>query len=68
MIKNQLPKKVYSTGKEVINWKEVKEGFEVEVDGQTVIVVKNDCSFLIQKNTEVRMNSKTNRIRDEPQI
>lgn len=51
MLKDKLPKKVYSTGKEVINWKEITEGFEIEVDGKTLIVVKNENVEKVSKST-----------------
>ena len=51
MLKDKLPKKIYSTGKEVINWKEITEGFEIEVDGQTVIVIKNENVDKVSKTT-----------------
>ena len=51
MIQNQLPKRVYKTGRTVISWKEITEGFEVEVNEQTFTVVKNENVEKVSKTT-----------------
>lgn len=51
MIQNQLPKKVYKTGRTVISWKEITTGFEVEVNEQTFTVVKNENVEKVSKTT-----------------
>ena len=50
MIVNQLPKKVYSTGREVIDWKQIDKGFTVEVNGQKFIVVSNENVGKVSKS------------------
>ena len=37
-----LPKKVYKTGKEVVDWKQVDKGYTVEVEDVAVVVVSNE--------------------------
>lgn len=50
MIVNQLPKKVYSTGREVIDWKQIDKGFTIEVNGQKFIVVSNENVGKVSKS------------------
>lgn len=50
MIVNQLPKKVYSTGREVIDWKQIDRGFTIEVNGQKFIVVSNENVGKVSKS------------------
>ena len=52
MMKTSLPTKTYKTGKEVINWKEITEGFEIEVSEQTFIVVSNENVDKVSKTTD----------------
>lgn len=37
-----LPKKVYKTGKEVVDWKQVDKGYTVEIEDVAVVVVSNE--------------------------
>lgn len=37
-----LPKKVYKTGREVVDWKQVDKGYTVEVEDVEVVVVSNE--------------------------
>lgn len=51
MIKNQLPKRVFKTGREVIAWNEIQQGFEVEVQEQKFIVISNNNVEKVSKTT-----------------
>lgn len=37
-----LPKKVYKTGREVVDWKQVDKGYTVEVEDVEIVVVSNE--------------------------
>lgn len=52
MMKTSLPTKTYKTGKVVIDWKSITEGFEIEVDEQTFIVVSNENVEKVSKTTD----------------
>lgn len=52
MMKTSLPTKTYKTGKVVIDWKSITEGFEIEVDEQTFIVVSNENVDKVSKTTD----------------
>ena len=51
MLRSQLPVKQFKTGRECVNWKEVKEGFEVELKGQKFVVVSNMNVDKVSKST-----------------
>ena len=52
MMKTSLPTKTYKTGKVVIDWKSITEGFEIEVDEQTFTVVSNENVDKVSKTTD----------------
>ena len=52
MMKTSLPTKTYKTGKVVIDWKSITEGFEIEVDEQTFTVVSNENVNKVSKTTD----------------
>lgn len=50
MIQNQLPTRVYKTGKVVVNWAKVEKGFTVEHEGAIYKVVSNKNVEKVSKN------------------
>ena len=54
-----LPTKTYSTGRTVINWKEIGRGFTVEHEGVTYVVKSNE---MIEKTSKTGNTYKTRRL------
>ena len=64
MLRSQLPVKQFKTGRECINWKEITEGFEVELNGQKFVVVSNMNVDKMSKSTGKAYKTRRIVIRD----
>ena len=52
MLKSQLPIKTYKTGREVVDWKQVNQGFTVEIEDVKIVVVSNENVEKVSKTTD----------------
>ena len=52
MFKSQLPIKTYKTGREVVDWKQVNQGFTVEIEDVKIVVVSNENVEKVSKTTD----------------
>lgn len=52
MLKSQLPVKQFKTGREVVDWKQVNQGFTVEIEDVKIVVVSNDNVEKVSKTTD----------------
>ena len=64
MLRSQLPVKQFKTGREVVDWKQVQEGFEVELKGQKFVVVSNMNVDKMSKSTGKAYKTRRIVIRD----
>ena len=64
MLRSQLPVKQFKTGREVVDWKQVQEGFEVELKGQKFVVVSNMNVDKVSKSTGKAYKTRRIVIRD----
>ena len=51
MLKSQLPLKQFKTGREVVDWKQINQGFTVEIEDVKIVVVSNDNVEKVSKTT-----------------
>lgn len=52
MLKSQLPVKQFKTGREVVDWKQINQGFTVEIEDVKIVVVSNDNVEKVSKTTD----------------
>ena len=52
MLKSQLPIKQFKTGREVVDWKQINQGFTVEIEDVKIVVVSNDNVEKVSKTTD----------------
>lgn len=52
MLKSQLPIKTYKTGREVVDWKQINQGFTVEIEDVKIVVVSNENVEKVSKTTD----------------
>ena len=52
MLKSQLPVKQFKTGREVVDWKQINQGFTVEIEDVKIVVVSNENVEKVSKTTD----------------